>query len=248
MHPTLGSVVTRLRVRLLVGLLVLSPLVGGQAAPVAAAASTTACTTNVIAAGVEFSAAVSNGQLFTWGLNAQAQLGLGFQNTDVPSPTAVHANPALTNVSAVWAGFVTGFAVDPSGNLWAWGENQANETGLGDVTVGGPVYVLSPTAVGGPTKVVSVGSADEHTVAVTSDGAVWGWGQSPGLGIGDIATTIEAPVILPAPPNVSKAVAGFRYSILLTSDGKLYGAGGTPQVSWDSLARSSPFNRSPCLA
>jgi alpha-tubulin suppressor-like RCC1 family protein/lysophospholipase L1-like esterase len=225
-HPTLGSVVTRLRVRLLVGLLVLSPLVGGQAAPVAAAASTTACTTNVIAAGVEFSAAVSNGQLFTWGLNAQAQLGLGFQNTDVPSPTAVHANPALTNVSAVWAGFVTGFAVDPSGNLWAWGENQANETGLGDVTVGGPVYVLSPTAVGGPTKVVSVGSADEHTVAVTSDGAVWGWGQSPGLGIGDIATTIEAPVILPAPPNVSKAVAGFRYSILLTSDGKLYGAGG----------------------
>ncbi|HET7338652.1 MAG TPA: PKD domain-containing protein [Candidatus Dormibacteraeota bacterium] len=216
----------RLGLRVAVALLVLPPALGMQSTSAVVSAASTACAANVISAGDGYSTAISNGQLFTWGFNAQGELGLGFQNTDVPTPTAVHGNPALTNVTGVWAGFITSFVVDPSGNLWTWGQNQNNQTGLGDFTVGGPIVVLTPTPVGGPTNVVSVGTSDDHSVAVTSGGAVWGWGQAPGLGLGDISAAIEAPRILPTPANVAKAVAGFRYTILLTSDGHLFGAGG----------------------
>lgn len=192
---------------------------------IAAAAAGPACPASVISAGDTYSAAISNGQLFTWGRNVDGELGYGFQGGDFPTPTAVHSNPNLTKSSAVWAGFITAFVVDPSGQLWTMGQNVNNQTGLGDVTVGGPVYVTSPTPVSGPTKVVSVGASDSHTVAVTSSGTVWGWGQSPGLGIGDVATTVEAPSILQVPPNVVKATSGFRYTILLTSDGTLYATG-----------------------
>ncbi|HKW72471.1 MAG TPA: PKD domain-containing protein [Candidatus Dormibacteraeota bacterium] len=192
---------------------------------VAAAAAGPACPASVISAGDTYSGAISNGQLFTWGRNVDGELGIGFQGGDFPTPIAVKSNPNLTKSSGVWMGFITAFVVDPTGQLWTFGQNVNNQTGLGDVTTGGQAFVTSPTPVSGPTNVVSVGASFDHTVAVTSNGTVWGWGQSPGLGIGDVATTVEAPAILQVPPRVVKATAGFRYTILLTSDGTLYGTG-----------------------
>ena len=184
----------------------------------AALAATVPCTASNISGGDTYSAAISNGQLFTWGRNVEGELGLGFTSTQVLTPTAVSSNPLLTNVSGVWAGFITTFAVDPSGHLWAWGSDGNAQTGTGASS-------SSPVGVSGPTNVVSVGPSHSHTIAATSDGTVWGWGQSSGLGVGDSFFTQVNPVVLSTPPHVVKVAAGFRYSLLLTSDGRLYGAG-----------------------
>ena len=216
------SILSSVGVRFAVALLMLPPLVGGQAAP--AAAATTVCKASAISGGGQWATAISNGQVFTWGRNVEGELGLGFQSTQVPTPTAVKSNPLLTNVSGIWAGLATAYAVDPSGQLWSWGSDINSQRGYGN-----PLYTLftsSPAQVIGPTNVVAVGAAYDHAVVATSDGTVWGWGQSSGLGVGDTFFNQDAPIILSAPPHVVRVASGFRYSLLLTSSGTVYASGG----------------------
>lgn len=196
---------------------------GGSAPVSVAVAAALPCTASNISGGDTYSAAISNGQLFTWGRNVEGELGFGFKSTQVLTPTAVSSNPLLTNVSGVWAGFVTTFAVDPSGQLWAWGDNVNGEAGTG---TGSP----SPRPVAVPAIVVSAAPSESHGLAVTADGTVWGWGQSSGLGAGDTFFTQPSPAVLNTPPHVVKAVAGFRYSLLLTSDGNVWGAGSAAPI------------------
>jgi alpha-tubulin suppressor-like RCC1 family protein len=99
-----------------------------------------------------------NGQLWTWGDNSRGQLGVGAINSNLnttnqswPQPipkTAFNVGPITTgqNVVAIWAcgggSNSWSFAVTQDGNLWAWGDNQAGQLGLGNTNV---TYV--PTVV-----------------------------------------------------------------------------------------------------
>ena len=204
------------RAAMLVAVLLLPQ--AGSPPVTSALAAAAPCTASNISGGDTYSAAISNGQLFTWGRNVEGELGLGFTSTQVLTPTAVSSNPLLTNVTGVWAGFLTTFAVDPSGQLWSWGTNVNSQTGTGAAS-------SSPVPVSGPTNVVSVGAAHSHTIVATADGTVWGWGQSSGLGAGDTFFTQVNPVVLQTPPHVVKVFAGNARSLVLTSDGALYGAG-----------------------
>jgi len=215
-------ILSHMRVRLAVVLLMLPTVLGGHVA-VGLAATTTACTASNISGGATWSAAISNGQLFTWGRNVDGELGLGFQSTQVSIPTAVKSNPLLTNVSGVWAGYITAYAVDPAGQLWAWGADENSQRGNGDPV--NAVFTSTPAPVSGPTNIVSLGAAFDHVVVATPDGTVWGWGQSSGLGVGDTFFNQDSPVTLTAPAHVVRVAAGFRYSLLLTSSGTVYGAG-----------------------
>ncbi len=206
-------------------LMLLSPLATGHGAVASMAASAPVCPASMISAGDTWSAAVSNGQLYTWGRNVEGELGLGFQSTQVPTPTAVTSNPLLTTVTGVTAGFITAYAIDPSGQAWGWGIDEHGQRGNGGPS--SDVYLPTPAPISGPTNVVSIGAAFDHALALTSDGTVWGWGESPGLGLdsGDNFFVQYAPVILSTPAHVVKVVAGYRFSLLLTSDGTVYSVG-----------------------
>jgi alpha-tubulin suppressor-like RCC1 family protein len=219
--------------------LVLLPQAGSLSVSAALAAAVP-CTASNISGGDTFSTAISNGQLFTWGRNVEGELGLGFTSTQVLTPIAVSSNPLLTNVATVWAGFVTTFAVDPSGQLWAWGDDTNAETGTGSGS-------SSPVPVSGPSNVVSVGAAHTHTIVVTSDGTVWGWGQSAGLGAGDNSFTQVSPAVLQTPPHVVKVAAGMSRSLILTSDGTLYGAGNNLALGIPAVTFVPTFTQVPNL-
>ena len=85
----------------------------------------------------------TDGTLWTWGRGDQGELGLnasGFY-ARVSSPTQVGAE---TNWSYVNRGENNTFSIKTDGTLWVWGDNDAGELGLGDVTLrSSPVQVGS---------------------------------------------------------------------------------------------------------
>lgn len=138
----------------------------------------------------------SDGSVWTWGYNANGQLGDG-TGTNRSSPVQV---PGLTGVVALAAGWGHTLALKSDGSIWAWGSNPTGQLGDGSTTDG-----YSPVKVPGLTGVVAVAGGDVHTLALNSDGSVWAWGgnQSSQLGDGTFAQR-RSPVLV-----VNPSVDGF---------------------------------------
>ena len=82
-----------------------------------------------LSAGPDFCLAIaSDGTVWSWGNNANFQLGQGNQVTDNPTPNQI---PNLSNVSAVAAGRNHGVALKTDGSVWCWGSNSQGECGDG---------------------------------------------------------------------------------------------------------------------
>ncbi|MBI5547053.1 MAG: hypothetical protein HY901_24500 [Deltaproteobacteria bacterium] len=166
--------------------------------------------------------------VFGWGGNADGELGVGTTFTHSPFALAI---PHLGAVS-VAAGAHHSFALRPDGSLWAWGAN-----GHGQLGTDSTFPRTSPTRVAGlPTVIgVATGSEANHSLAVTEDGTVWGWGD---LSFGKLADltpdylcpncrATPAPIIsspIPIPPMDAVAV-GASHSLALATDGTVWAWG-----------------------
>jgi alpha-tubulin suppressor-like RCC1 family protein len=89
----------------------------------------------VVAAGYQFSVALkSDGSVWTWGRNAEGQLGDG-TTVDRKLPIEV---PNLTGITAIAAGHYHTLALqgegELSGALWAWGSDSVGQLGDGSIT------------------------------------------------------------------------------------------------------------------
>src|SRR3989344_1659915 len=121
--------------------------------------------------------------LWSWGSHQNGQLGLG-DYVSRSSPVQVGASITWASVSA--AGSNVSHATKTDGTLWSWGGNANGQLGLGDQ---GAVYNArsSPTQIGTLATWQSVTEGQIHTLAVKTNGTLWGWGyNSQGqLGLGD---------------------------------------------------------------
>jgi alpha-tubulin suppressor-like RCC1 family protein len=72
-------------------------------------------------------------------------------------------------------------ALKRNGSLWAWGENDSGQLGLGDTA-----SRHRPTRVGHSTQWLRI-AAGHASLAVKRDGTVWSWGDNftGQLGLGD---------------------------------------------------------------
>lgn len=117
------------------------------------------------------------------------------------------------------------FYLDEYGCLWAWGCNYYGQLGDGSQTDRSvPVKVLE--------RVVQVSAGDYHTLAVTDDGALWGWGLCQSSRLldtkGDAACWVEdrempvqtVPVKLM--DGVKRAAAGTWSTVVIKDDGSLW--------------------------
>ncbi|MBL7511091.1 RCC1 repeat- and reductase domain-containing protein, partial [Frankia sp. CNm7] len=104
-----------------------------------------------------------NGTLWAWGNNTQGQLGNGTTtNSSVPVP--VSGTTGLVGVTAISAGFVSGYAVRQDGTAWAWGSNFLGQLGNGTTTDSSlPVPVL------GLNNVRAISGSDYNGYAMVSD-------------------------------------------------------------------------------
>lgn len=180
-----------------------------------------------IAAGSVHTVALkSDGTVWTWGANYVGQLGDGSDGRSTPAQVG-----ALANVRAISAGYEHTVALVADGTVWAWGKNDDGQLGNGTVS---PRYsgVATPVQVVGLSGIAQVAAGGTHTLARTSDGAVWAWGDNSGGNLGNGTTTSSTvPVAVPALGPVAFIAAG-SYSLAIKADGSAWawGANGYGQL------------------
>lgn len=126
-----------------------------------------------VSVGNNFAMAVkTDGTLWGWGWNTSGQLGLN-NATSRSSPVQVGTLTSWVQVSCGSFSFST--ALKSDGTLWSFGSN-----GNGTLGVSIPIltYRSSPVQVTGSTKWKAISCGYAHTLAIATDGTLWGWGAN----------------------------------------------------------------------
>jgi alpha-tubulin suppressor-like RCC1 family protein len=199
-----------------------------------------------VSGGASNSAAIkTDGTLWTWGRNANGQIG---DNTSSTRSSPVTTTGGGTNWQQVSAGLNSFFtsAIKTDGTLWTWGQNTFGALGDGTSTVrSSPV-----TTTGGGTNWRQVSGGQYHCAAIKTDGTLWAWGRNASGQLGtSTATSINtSPITTSGGGSTWKQVAsGANHTAAIKTDGTLWTWGeNTFGTLGDGTAssRSSPVTTS----
>jgi len=114
-------------------------------------------------------------KIFSWGFNQQGQLGLGDRLVrHQPTPITTELP---SNISQIAVGEFHNLILTEEGKVYSWGKNQMGQCGvIGDEDKLTPVEVSFPDLEPGE-KIVRLGCGSFHSLAVTSKGRVYTWGD-----------------------------------------------------------------------
>jgi len=112
-------------------------------------------------------ARLPDGSLWSWGNNANGQLGDG----SIGSRSKPAAIQGIDNVTTMACGGYHSLAVMANGTVWSWGNNNHGQ--LGDDTT---TQQFHPIQVMYTSDVIAVAAGYQHSLALKSDGTVWAWG------------------------------------------------------------------------
>jgi uncharacterized repeat protein (TIGR02543 family) len=148
-----------------------------------------------ISLGTSFSSAISiNGQVFTWGYRDSGQLGNGATGNGMSStPINITNNFALLpgeNVNSITLGGAHAIALTSHGNVFVWGRNNSSQLGDGTTTNKyKPFKITTFFNFNFGEVITDIDLGYEHSIAVTSDGRVFTWGDNNYGQLGDGTTT-----------------------------------------------------------
>jgi len=125
----------------------------------------------------------SDGAVFSWGDNVDGQLGNNNQPVDSPVPVQVVGIGGfgfLSGIKAIAAGAFHNLALRFDGTVVAWGDNSLGQLGNNNPGIDSdvPVQVLGPGGVGILRNIVAIAAGGLHSLALTSDGHVYAWGNN----------------------------------------------------------------------
>ena len=156
------------------------------------------------------------GTVWTWGANADGQLGDG---TRIDRGVPVQAL-GLDDVREIAAGGHHTVALKSGGSVWTWGDN-----GLAQFD-GGDAGRTRPAAVDGMTSVATISAGRVQTLVRKDDRSVWAWGGNSEGELGN-GTLISAsrPTAVGAWSGADRFSAGSYMSFALRFDRTVAGAG-----------------------
>jgi alpha-tubulin suppressor-like RCC1 family protein len=183
-----------------------------------------------------------DGSLWAWGANLEGQLGDG-TTTSHATPVRVLAESPDTRWAQVAAGTSHTLALSADGRLYAWGANADGQLGDGSTAPHhSPAVVALPAALGHAAwKQIAAGTS--HSLALTTDGHLYAWGNNTSGELGNGARTDQTTpveVSLPAsagPTAWAQVAAGTNHTLALTADGRLYAWGSN---AWGQLGTGGP--------
>jgi putative cell wall-binding protein/alpha-tubulin suppressor-like RCC1 family protein len=175
----------------------------------------------------------SSGHVWTWGFGGDGELGNGTKGTQLNTgeyPIYGSNIPVqvsnLTDIVSIAAGESTGYALDSSGHVWAWGSGWGSPDGSLSSSV--PIQVSTLMDI----VSISADAEGNEAFAFDSSGHVWAWGHFGSgvttMPITDPNLTIQAtvPVQLSNLQNiVSIAYEGFGdkvWSVFSSSNDQLW--------------------------
>jgi alpha-tubulin suppressor-like RCC1 family protein len=188
----------------------------------------------------------SDGTLSAWGSNSSGLLGNDSGNNS-SVPVAVSRNGALLGKSVVEVatGVYHVLALCADGTVVSWGGNSQGVLGTG-----GTMSSRVPLRVQGlpaGKQVVAVAAGSSHSLALCSDGTVFGWGANNQGQLGNnsitpssIPVAVDTSGIL-AGRSIVAIAAGSQHSLALCSDGSVVGWGAN---DGGQLGDNSNTNRS----
>ena len=168
----------------------------------------------------------ANGIVWATGRNLYGELGLGDTlNRNAPVPLSEPTGVVQVAAGGWYAGGHTILVCD-DGSVWATGQNDAGQLGLGDTT-----NRHSPQQLPEPTGIVEASAGvgwntKVHTILLGQDGRVWATGgNSDGqLGLGGGGNRYS-PEQLPAPTGIVQVSAGAVHTMLLDAQGEVWATG-----------------------
>lgn len=173
------------------------------------------------AVGGSVGALKNDGTLWIWGQNYQGMAGGGI--------TGVLSSPVQFN-TGVWKTFSIGqyhaAAIRPDGTLWSAGRGNGGQLGNGDTSPRSSVVQV----VGGGAAWKQVACGPNHTLAIRTDGTLWGWGINTNgvLGTNDLLNA-STPVQTVAGGTNWKSIRTHTHAAGIKSDGTLWMWGNNAQ-------------------
>ncbi|KVH87985.1 Regulator of chromosome condensation 1/beta-lactamase-inhibitor protein II, partial [Cynara cardunculus var. scolymus] len=175
-----------------------------------------------VTCGADHTTAFSESQLkvYSWGWGDFGRLGHG-NSTDFFIPQPIKALQGL-RIRQIACGDSHCLAVTMEGEVQSWGRNQNGQLGLGtteDSLVPQKIEAFQGVTI----KMVAAGA--EHTVAITEDGELygWGWGRYGNLGLGDRTDrNIPEKASVINGEKMILVACGWRHTISVSSSGGLY--------------------------
>lgn len=188
----------------------------------------------------------NDGTLWSWGSNNFGKLGYSTATGTNPNPNRVGSS---NNWQSVSAGEWHSAGIKSDGTLWVWGYNVYGQGGQG--TSGTTNAILAMSQVGTANNWQSVSVGTNYTLAIKTNGTLWGMGTNASgeLGIGT-ATFSSLPIQIGTDSNWKQVSANNGYSIGIKTDGSLWQWGGNltniptqfgTQTDWNKIATSGTF-------
>src|SRR5206468_1644563 len=129
----------------------------------------------------------------------------------------------LGGVTAIAAGSYHGLALKEDGTVWAWGDNGYGQLGDGTTVASSSIPVRVKVLSG----VTAIAAGSTFSLALVSDGTVWGWGQNQNGQLAQAAIhSTTTPVRVGDVGGVSAIAAGEFHTLALMQDGTVWAWGG----------------------
>ena len=132
----------------------------------------------IAAGGVHTLCVTADGLVFAWGYNYGGQLGVGDTECRLV-PTLVAGQLRGKKAVYVTTGDNHTLCITADGSLFAWGDNERGQLGVGD-TEDRHVPTLVTELQG--KHVVHVAAGTNHTICTTAVGSVFTWGGGESIG------------------------------------------------------------------
>ena len=166
-------------------------------------------------------------ELHAFGRNSMGELALDNGGSTQLAPELVTAFPGL-HIFDIAVGLSHSVVLSADGEVYAVGANNKGQLGNGTIRNSG--FSATPVMVdlsGVDGQVVAIDAGDTHTLLLTDNGKVYGFGDNSygQLGFASEVENVTLPTPLPVNGEMASIEANYYMTFLVTTDGEVYATG-----------------------
>ncbi|MDR2638761.1 MAG: hypothetical protein LBC09_02865, partial [Helicobacteraceae bacterium] len=130
------------------------------------------------------------------------------------------------NIIAIAAGDRHSFAIAKDGRIYAAGDNEYGQLGLGDSGNKTNRKIFTEVKGLNAKNIIAIDAGSYHSLALAKDGKVYAAGHNYFAGLGEVTVRgVFTEITNLSDKNIAAIAAGGYHSLALSKDGRIYAAG-----------------------